>query len=225
MKIIPVIMVRNEEIYIQQVLAPLATAFEHVLLADTGSNDTTVDIAERISNVQIVEYGLCNPEQLTDVRRDLGKRAVALGADMQFLVDGDELYSLAAAQQIAGYEYPANARTVFTTMVTLDLDENNQLWELDDRFSRQALLPANDVWHGIYPFDTPSSFDHPSGFFYLPEPPNQKYHAVHLHRLIRSRYDKEVLMRDEKRYKFSLQDKRVPRTVPFDMPSWYRMGD
>lgn len=218
--IIPTVMVRNEERYIADVLRPLVYVFGRVLLGDTGSTDATLANAASIPGVQIIQYGRQSQAQLTDIRQQLGLRAHALGAPWQLLCDGDELYSVPTLEALVAEELPAHARTGFTKMVTLDEDENGNLWEMADRFDRQALLPSDCRWMGTYPFDVPDVFNYPAGFFYFTEPAGFRYHALHLHRLVRSGYDDEVLLRLYKRKRFGLQELSIPRTVPFNMTEW-----
>lgn len=221
MKIIPTVMVRNEALYIQQVLRPLATLCEHVLVGDTGSSDDTPDIVRSYPNVELVFYGVQNPAGLRNVRADLGQRAAAYGAEWQFLCDGDELYSVATLRHILAEGLPAAKRTGFTTMLTLDDEPDGRLFELGDQFSRQCWMPAPETWTGDYPFEIPHSFTEPVGFHYFSLPEGCRYHAVHLHRLRRSPLDSEVYLRTRKQKQFSMMDRpNIQRLGVFDMQAW-----
>jgi hypothetical protein len=64
-------MVRNEETYIERVLAPLAEVFGQVVLGDTGSTDRTAEIARSVPGVEVLELGPMTPAQLGQCRRIL----------------------------------------------------------------------------------------------------------------------------------------------------------
>jgi hypothetical protein len=111
------------------------------------------------------------------------------------------------------------------------------MWEVDDTFNRLAILPAICDWHGDYPFEAPEVFDNPALFTYLPvlacgppaggpgsPPAPYEYHALHLHRLARSRQDEAVFMRKQKQFQYSLQDVKLPRLGRFDMAAWLAGG-
>lgn len=218
---LPTVMVRNEERFISAVLQPLAQVFGHVLLGDTGSTDETVPLAQRIAGVEIIEYGVADQIKLTEIRQDMSDRVAYAGQQWQLLCDGDELYHIQALRWLKQAILPSIVRTGFTCMVTLDEDaETGALYELDDVFSRQALLPVPTRYVGTYPFDVPSSFGQPEGFYYFTLPEGLRYHAVHLHRLRRSSQDERVILRRHKQYQFSMQDKTVPRARSFDLNAW-----
>ena len=222
MKIVPVLMVRNEERFIADVLWPLVTVFGQVEVADTGSDDATVDIIRQIPGVNLAFHGLCSPDELTEVRRELGRRTQAAGADWQMLVDGDELYCVSTLRALVAEitAWPAHVTTGFTTMLTLDQDEQGAYWELNDLFNRQCILRPTEAWKGTYPFDTPHSFDEPSGFAYLSPPAPYRYHALHLHRLVRSSADDTVYLRTFKQRRFSMQERDITRGQAFDFAAW-----
>jgi len=220
MNIIPALMIRNEEYYIREVVQPLVDVFGVVLVCDTGSKDKTLSILASIPGVMVVQFGECSPRGLTEVRRDMMRLCKAYGASHVLLVDGDELYSREALELIKNYSIPDGGITGFTTMLTLDPDEhNNNLWEMNDPFTRHCLLPVDDIWDGEYPYDVPSSYADPAGYFYYPHTPNSRYHAVHLHRLQRSSLDGNTMLRREKQFQFGLQNlPNIVKTIPYSYP-------
>lgn len=220
MNALPVVMVRNEEFYIERVLRPLAEVFGHVVLGDTGSTDRTMEIARGVPNVEVLELGPKTPAELGQVRRTLGARVVELGAPNMFMVDGDELYHARTLRWLKALEPPEGGAAGFVTMVSVDRADDGQLWEMDDLFNRLAIMPALVPWKGAYPFEIPEVFDYPDTFWYASLPPGFRYHALHLHRLQRSSADADVFIRRQKQFQFSMQDKAVPRTVPLDAERW-----
>ena len=219
MNIVPALMIRNEEYYIREVITPLVDIFGRVLVCDTGSEDRTLSILASIPNVMVVQFGKQSPRGLTEVRRDMMRLCANIGASHVLLVDGDELYSRDALRLIRDYLIPADGVTGFTAMLTLDPDESGNLWEMNDPFTRHCLLPVDDIWNGEYPYDVPSSYADPSGYFYYPHFPNGRYHAVHLHRLQRSSLDANTILRREKQFQFGLQNlPNIVKTIPYSYP-------
>lgn len=217
----PVVMVKNEEIWIQRVLRPLVAVFGLALVGDTGSTDDTVALARAVNGVDVTEFGPMDPSALGQVRRELGRLALVKGLPWIMMVDGDELYHEDALRLIAGYEPPEGKSLGYTTMLTLDLDAEGNYWELADKFSRTAVMPSDTAWKGQYPFEVPVLFDRPQTFFYYPNVEGMGYHAVHLHRLVRSRHDDGVMFRQQKQYRFSMQDVRIPRVGRFEPAGWW----
>lgn len=222
-QIIPTVMVKNEAYFIAAVLRPLKTVFGVVLVGDTGSTDATVTIA-RAAGAEVHEFGPQTPGGLTDVRRQLGDLAAAHGAAYQLQVDGDEIYRADTLAVVRDMEPPMPFCVGFTTMRSLDGDTADDVWELADTFQRAALLPASCAWSGAYPYDVPAPYDHAGNFFYYAVPAPYRFHAVHVHRLVRSPDDAAVMLREAKRQQFSLRDATVPRVQPFDLQAWCADG-
>ena len=219
--IIPTVLVKNEERYIGRVLRALSAVFDVVLLGDTGSTDATREIARAVPRVEVIEFGAVSPQAFTEARRELGRRAASLGATWQFQCDGDELYCAATLRGIVAQGMPPGRQAGFTDLKTLDADEQGGLWEINDGYTRLAMLPATVLWHGDYPFDGPNVFDSPELYHYFGAVPGYRYHGLHLHRLVRSGQDESVMFRSDKRLLFSMQAKQgVVRTVPFDLEAW-----
>jgi len=208
MNVCPIVMVRNEQYYIRQVLQPLARAFDLVLVGDTGSTDGTVRIARLVApNVEVVEYGPQNMTALTQVRKWLCDIALERGYEYAMQVDGDELIHPLALAQLAALELPPGKRAGFTTMVSVDLDDNRNWLRLDDFYNRLAFYPLNERQVGTYPFEWPACFKHPTTYHYFETPPGLSSHGLHLHRLQRSPNDEQVYRRQEKQKQFAMKDK------------------
>lgn len=220
MRILPVVMVRNEEYYIERVLRPLAQVFGHVVLADTGSTDRTVAIADGVPGVEVLLQGPQNAAGLTKTRQMLSRTVAARGYDWEMMVDGDELYTVDTLLAIVDAGMPEGKRAGFVTMLSVDRDEQGQLWEMADVFNRLCIHPAGVEWSGQYPFDVPVVFGDPAGFHYFQPPDSLRCHGLHLHRLQRSSHDANVWLRQEKQFRFSMQEVNVPRTIPLDAGYW-----
>lgn len=223
----PVLLVRNEEYWIGPVLSPLLVTFGLALVADTGSSDDTVAIARK-AGAEVLELGELSPQELGQARRHLGKLAARRGCRWIFQVDGDELYHPSTLRHITSQPIPQERIAGFTSMLTVDGDYQGDkllaLYELDDLFSRLALIPATCKWNGEYPFEAPAVFAEPEAYFYFNLPQGFRYHAIHLHRLIRSPHDSEVFLRQQKRFQFAMQDKQIARLGPFDLDAWLQAG-
>lgn len=218
----PVVLVKNEEIWLERVLRPLVSQFGIAIVGDTGSTDATRDVARGVRGVELLELGPLGAPQLGQARRTLGRRALELGRQWIMQVDGDELYHPAALAQIAANPMPEGRQLGFTAMLTIDQDEaTGEYWELDDLFSRAAVMPAGVAWAGDYPFEAPVVFGDPRNFFYWDAPPGLRYHALHLHRLQRSPHDSAVMLRQQKQHQFSMIDKKIPRTQLLDHEGWW----
>lgn len=219
-KTLPCVLVRNEEYFIQSVLRPLTTVFERALLLDTGSSDRTVLLAAQIPGMYIEQAGEQDPVGITKCRQTMQDIAMHLGYEWVMQVDGDELYTVETLSQIVMQGMPHGKLAGFTTMVSVEQDEAGRWWTMRDRFSRLAILAANTVWTNEYPFESPSVFGNPSWFHYFDNAPGLQMHGLHLHRLARSSKDAEVMGRQDKQYKYSLQTKNVPRDEPLDAEYW-----
>jgi glycosyltransferase involved in cell wall biosynthesis len=220
MKIIPIVMVKNEARFIQAVLQPLVDVFGVAVVGDTGSTDDTQRLVAEIPGADLLKLGSLTPAQLGAARNTLADWAALLGADWVMQVDGDELYSRSALRAIKEAPIPAGKTLGFTSLVSLDEDETG-VWDLDDTFSRAAIYPATMKQIGTYPFEAPEAWHQGApAYFYYELPVGVKQHGVHLHRLVRSIDDAEVYRRLEKQKQFAMRDRAVARRGPFDLTAW-----
>lgn len=217
----PVVLVKNEEIWIGRVLKPLLSQFGIAIVGDTGSTDSTRDEVASLPGVELIEFGPLDMKALGQARRELGRRAIELGCEWIMQVDGDELYHPQALALIAEHPVPEGGKLGFTTMITLDPDPDGSVWLLEDVFARAAIMPADVGWAGEYPFEAPVVFGRQEGFFYYPVPEGLRWHALHLHRFQRSPHDDAVIYRQQKQHQFAMRDKTVPRAGRFDPEGWW----
>ena len=54
----PVVLVKNEETWLERVLRPLVSQFGIAIVGDTGSTDATRDVARALAGVELLELGL-----------------------------------------------------------------------------------------------------------------------------------------------------------------------
>lgn len=209
MKIVPVFLIKNEEIWIKRVVTPFANLFEHVIVADTGSTDSTVhEVMTIANNVHVQQFPPCSPRELTACRQWMQQEAKEkYGASHIFLVDGDELYPTKYLKYIIDNMMPEDSISGYTWGVEYRELPNGECWSLGVGCNRQAIIPVDSVWKGEYPFESPSCYlpgDPKNHYFHSPD---ESYHWYHLHQMRRSRErDHEVYLRMEKKNQFSLRD-------------------
>lgn len=225
MRLIPIIMCRNEQFHIAEVLVSLFAVFPEIILGDTGSTDDTVKEALRVciepsnKGLHLMQFGQLDAVGLGQARAEMCVEAISRGYNYVLQCDADELYYPKALEGLIGMPLPGGKRLGFTRMVTIEPDKSGQMWMMSDWFWRAAVFPATDRWHGDYPFETPESFDLGSAVYHYYEPPKDTLvHGLHLHRLQRSPKDDEVMFRNEKRFQFSFQNQVHHRVMP--VPYW-----
>lgn len=218
MNIIPVLLVKNEELWIERVLTPLVNVFPHVIISDTGSTDNTVgiihDMRDRGANILLVEYPNRTPAQLSQCRQDMQDQARDLyDATHIFLVDGDELYPEKYLKFIQDFPMPEDALSGFTWGKEIRELPNGELWYLrlkgtteDIGLNRQAIISVDSKWRGDYPFESPNTYvpGDPTNYYW--KSPDSSYHFFHLHQTTRSLRDDDVYIRTQKRNQLSMRD-------------------
>lgn len=210
-KILPTLLVKNEERFIRAVLRPLIKVFGVALVVDNGSTDRTFEFATSVSNI-IFRSIDTPPEKFFEARQFMTDVARELGYTHTLLVDGDELYSEEGARIVRDVPMVMDGATGFVKMNTIDYDSaTDTYWILDDGFSRHAVSRTDVTWTGAYPFDVPSSYAKPSNYFYYPLTERVPRHALHLHRLNRSSGDQNVELRTKKQFQYGLQNLDIPR--------------
>ena len=87
--IVGIVLVRNEDIFLDQVLHNIAAFCDHIIVADHASTDGTAEIVRRFckKNSHCRSYLIEHPRQSHDLIREYTGRKVWV-----FGVDGDELY-------------------------------------------------------------------------------------------------------------------------------------
>lgn len=217
MIIIPVLLIKNEELWIEHVLRPLVSVFPHVIVTDTGSTDSTVgiinDMMDRGANIHLISHSHpVEPAGLGDCRYNMQQRAKEMyDATHIFLVDGDELYPRKYLQFIHDYPMPENALSGFTWGKEIRELENGELHFLelngqDVGLNRQAIISVDSKWSGVYPFESPSTYvpGDPTNYYW--KSPDPTWHFFHLHQTTRSNRDSDVHIRQKKKFQLSLQE-------------------
>jgi len=220
MNIVPVMLVKNEEVWIKRILTALAGVFQHIIVSDTGSGDSTVDEVLQVPNVHLIQTARSSllPHELTEQRQYMQDQAKRLfGASHIFLVDGDELYPTKYLRYIADNPMPDNSLSGFTSGIECGEMNNGELWFYGNAgnpvgLNRQAIIPVDSKWTGQYPFESPDC--------YVPGSPLNHYFPIpagchgfyHLHHTRRSRLDADVYLRVQKRDQFSMR--AAPELIP-----------
>src|SRR3990170_2851109 len=190
------VLCKNEINFIESVLTPLVKHFKEVLVMDTGSEDSTPELAEKMG-CRVIRRQCKSPREVGRARQEMCDLTETYWC---FLADGDELYEDSTFEQLAEQDMPDGKFLGFTPMVSVDWKDGSY-WLLNDPFSRTAVFPKNTKWKGAYPFEVPNWFDIPDCFHYFDVCP-----GYHLHRLDRSPLDNKVFMRKDKQKLFSLQE-------------------
>lgn len=218
---VPIVLARNEEVWIFRVLSALVDVFGCAIVADTGSTDSTIDEIAKVPDVHLMCYENLSPADVGRARGWMQAEAkVRYGASHVFLVDSDELYPRKYLRYIVENMMPENAMSGFTSGIECTELPNGECWFLGDTtknnaivgVNRQAIFSVDAKWHGEYPFESPDCFvpGHPTNHYF--QSPDPSYQFYHLHQMTRSRHDDAVYMRKQKKYQFSLQD--APQIQP-----------
>lgn len=218
MNIVPMVLVKNEELWIGKVLASLSKVFPHVIVADTGSTDSTREQVAKVPNVKLMTYENLTPQQVGKCREWMQEEAKkSFGATHVMLVDGDELYPLKYLRYILDNPMPENAMSGFTYGIECTELQNGECWFLGRQggivgVNRQAIFSVDSKWSGDYPFESPDSYvaGDPSNHYFPALEPG--HHFYHLHQMQRSTKDSDVYLRVQKRYQFSMAEH--PDIVP-----------
>lgn len=206
---IPIVLCKNEELWITKVLSALTAVFPHVIVADTGSTDSTLAEIAKAPNVLLMKYDNLTPDEVGQCRGWMGREAKEkFGAEWVFLVDADELYPTKYLRFIRDNPMPDNSLSGFTYGIECTELDNGECWMLGTAghlvgVSRQAIFSVDSVWHGTYPFESPNTFKagDPRNYYWAHKDPS--YHFYHLHQMHRSSRDEDVYMRMQKKYQFS----------------------
>lgn len=227
MNIVPVLLVKNEEVWIGRILTALVSVFPQIIVCDTGSTDSTINEISQVSQaclakqqppIFVLQQSNNSPRDLTACRQLMQDEAKHLfDATHIFLVDGDELYTTQYLRSIADNPMPDNALSGFTSGIECGELENGELWFYGNKgnlvgLNRQAIIPVGSRWKGEYPFESPDCYVPGSPlnhYFPIPEGSRGFYH---LHHTRRSRLDADVYLRVEKKDQFSMR--HAPELVP-----------
>jgi glycosyltransferase involved in cell wall biosynthesis len=207
MNIVPVLLVKNEELWIRQILTALANVFEHIIVSDTGSTDETPEIADAMPQVTLYRFQSMKPDLLTWCRQFMQDEARKhFDATHIFLIDGDELYPTKYLRFIADHPMADNCLSGFTSGIECGELENGEIWFYRAGLNRQAIIPVGSTWRGVYPFESPDCYQPGSPLNHYFAGPDESYRFFHLHHTRRSRHDGDVYLRMQKRNQFSMRD-------------------
>lgn len=95
-------MVKNEERWIWYTINSVIDYVDELLVCDTGSTDKTVDIIKTISNskLKFKQVQANSKKEIAQVRQEMLK---STSADWIFVVDGDEVWTFEAMQEIRDF--------------------------------------------------------------------------------------------------------------------------
>lgn len=216
--IVPVLLIKNEEVWIGRILSALANVFPHIIVTDTGSTDSTIQQVDKFPEVMLLKFPSATPKELTEIREYMQTQARGFfGATHIFLVDGDELYPTKYLRYIASNPMAEHCISGFTSGIEVGELENGEFWFYHTNgaptgLNRQAIIPVNSKWKGIYPFESPDCYIPGSPLNHYFPAPAGSYGFYHLHHTRRSYRDSDVYLRSEKRDQFSL--KTAPEIQP-----------
>jgi hypothetical protein len=208
MNVVPVLLIKNEEIWIERVLRPLVEVFGCAIVSDTGSTDTTMEQVKKVKgNVLLRQHEDLSPAELGQCRAWMQEEAKKLfDATHIFLVDGDELYPTKYLNFIKKYPMPETALSGFTWGIECTELDNGECWLYNVGLNRQAMISVDSKWSGLYPFESPDTYrpGDPSNYYW--RAPDPSYRFYHIHQMKRSSRDGDVYLRLQKRYQFSMKD-------------------
>lgn len=228
MKVVPVMLCKNEEIWIKRVLTALTSVFPTVIVADTGSTDNTISEIEQVAGIHLMRYGNLTPQDVGLCRGWMQSAAKTLyDATHVMLVDADELYPTKYLRYIVDNMMPENAMSGYTSGVECTELPNGECWFLGDTdngnavigLNRQSIFNVDAQWHGEYPFESPDCYipGHPTNHYFVS--PDPSFRFFHLHQMTRSRHDDFVYMRKQKKYQFGLREAPQIQPVQFWLKS------
>lgn len=205
--IVPVLLVKNEEVWIGRVLAALVSVFPNIIVSDTGSTDSTVDEILKVPNITLLKFPTLSPKELSECRQLMQDEAKRLfNATHIFLVDGDELYTKKYLRFIDENMMAENSLSGFTSGIEVGELDNGELWFYNAGLNRQSIIPVNSKWRGEYPFESPDCYEPGSPLNHYFPIPAYCHGFYHLHHTRRSRKDADVYLRVAKRDQFSMRD-------------------
>lgn len=222
---LPVVMCMNEERFIERVLIPFVQVFPVVVIGDTGSTDSTLDIITQMQReyvIYLVHYPHPTPEELGLIRMHLQDIAAGFGATHALHLDGDEIYPSEYVRYIYDNPIPNGMNAGLITGEEIAELPSGEWWKYAVRFSKVAVIPCGTRWHGSYPLERIDTLleTNPELNYYWPSvhPLHQFYH---LHTMRRSSRDRDAYARLRKQNQFCQQDR--PDMQPREF--WLRSED
>jgi hypothetical protein len=228
MNLIPTIMVCNEERFITQVLTPVCAVFPHVIVADTGSQDTTLKQIKQFPGVYLMNVGVLPLERLGILRNEMADIAASeYGATHTMKIDGDEIYTTSCLRSIVSEPLPADKTAGYTRCIEIVELENGEVWKTNADYDAVVIYPVSARWGGVYPFEYPrfpkevdpyfhEEFKHKWG--------NASFYHLH-HMLSRSSKDNETPWRSRKKNQYALRDAPDLKLTQLLYASWKEYKD
>lgn len=222
MNLIPTVMVCNEERFITPVLTALASVFPAVIVADTGSIDSTLAQIKQLP-VYLMDVGRLPLDKLGVLRNEMADiAAVHFGATHIMKVDGDECYPTSYLRSIVSDPLPPDKTAGFTHCVELIELDNGEVWKLDADFDAITVYPASARWGGVYPFEYPRFPKEIDPYYY--EEMMYRYRGgvfYHLHHMkYRSSQDAVTPWRMRKQNQFALKPRPDMKLKELFLKSW-----
>ena len=200
-----VMMVCNEEYWIELALKPVLELDLPLYIADCASTDKTPDIIKSTvssySDVYYERYKSLTPTENGMIRAHLAQKCQT---PWILQIDGDELWSKDKLIEVLNTEIPDDIDTGFVHVHNIIYDKG---FVLADGISQHRLHRRDAHWHGEYPFESTSDFNGKK--FYFPNGP----HAYHTRYLARSSRDAETFMRREKQSYFDPQARALNEPI------------
>lgn len=160
-----VIMLQNEEYWLDYVLRPLVeTPNLPIWIADCGSTDRSIEIIEsyaRRDDFHLLKLGKIDAETNGQVRSSLAKKS---GAPWILQVDGDEIWTREGIDATLGVDMKDFPGGFVTHQNVVWLDDG---WHYANRTSHMRIHRSDEVWIRQYPYETTVSADQGLKYYYL----------------------------------------------------------
>jgi hypothetical protein len=149
-------MLRNEAFWVGYVVTAAARVLDRLIIIDCGSEDGTPDIVRAVQKsfpdkIHFETTGPLTEEQNGAIRQymtDLTKTTWAA------IIDGDEVYSAQALQNLLNTELEDHIRLTYSLMKVVDFVEGRFVTR--EQHNRQFLFHVPSTrWRGDFPFDRP----------------------------------------------------------------------
>lgn len=214
------LMIRNEEYWIGHNLLPALQVLDHVIVADTGSADDTLEIVREVAAPFADKFTLLTYQPLSHdlngqkPRNDMAKTTTT---EWGLLIDGDEWYPPEYLEQIKATDMPAGVNLGYVPLHVVRWDDMMHKFRFAEEWSGQVLYRVAGLrWIGPYPDEGPNYNFDGSKSYYLPGNASGR-HVLDFHHLTRSRLDAQTPHRMGKR---GLTPMRETIEMPFDLRRW-----
>lgn len=206
-KVSVIMMICNEEYWIELVLCPILNLGLPLYIADCASTDNTPRIIQALCDqyypFYVKRYDYISPTENGMVKAELSQQAQT---PWVLQVDGDEIWLQDKLETVLNTEIDDSIASGFVHV-------QNVLWEggrfvLADGISQHRLHRRDAKWHGEYPFESTDDFSAEQVIYFLNGP-----HAYHTRYLIRSSHDAMTYMRLEKLQYFDPRERAIYQPI------------